>query len=36
MDNFSFWVGHMVFKGKVGGGPVLANMSREGGGGYRN
>ena len=19
MDNFSFWVGHMVFKGKVGG-----------------
>ena len=31
MDNFSFWAGHMVFKGKVGG-----NMLREGGGGYRN
>ena len=28
MDNFSFWAGHMVFKGKVGG-----NMLREGGGG---
>ena len=31
MDNFSFWVGHMVFKGKVGG--TSPRQHVEGGGG---
>ena len=30
MDNFSFWVGHMVFKGKVGG--ISPRQHVEGGG----
>ena len=31
MDNFSFWVGHMVFKGKVG--RTSPRQHVEGGGG---
>ena len=36
MDNFSFWVGHMVFKGKVGGDQSSPTCRGRGGGGYRN
>ena len=33
MDNFSFWVGHTVFKGKVGGTSPRQHVEGVGGGG---